>query len=86
MNQRVQVDAVGCGGRDTADHLATVDGEDALEDGVGAEQQREDRRDVRVSMNQQNVELGQQEAQQVGATARPAEMAVAGVCAATPSW
>ena len=68
MNQRVQVDAVGFGRRDTADHLATVDGEDGLEDGIGAQQQREDRRDGRVAMNQQDAELSQQEAQQVGAT------------------
>ena len=51
-----------------AHDLAPVDREDGLEDRVGAQQQRKDRRHARVAVHQQHAQFGEHEAEQVGAS------------------
>ncbi len=68
MDQCVQVDAIGLRGAHTAQHPPPVHGEHRLEDRIGAEQQREDRRNRGIANQHQDAQLGQNETEEIGAT------------------
>ena len=64
----MQVDAVRQAGRHAAEISLSIYGEERLEDGVNEEQGGIPGRDLRVARHEQDAELGQHEAEEVGAT------------------
>lgn len=68
VDQAVQMRGIGQPDRAASHHATAVHGEQRLEDRIGAQQQREDRRDLRIAVHQQDAELGHPEAQEIGTT------------------